>query len=102
MNLKPEEISSIIKKQIETYNVKTNSEDIGHVISAGDGIARIFGLENCMYMEMLEFDNNIYGMALNLEEDNVGCVLFGNDTDIKEGSVVKRTGKTVEIPVAMD
>jgi len=99
MNLKPEEISSIIKKQIETYNVKTNSEDIGHVISAGDGIARIFGLENCMYMEMLEFDNNIYGMALNLEEDNVGCVLFGNDTDIKEGSVVKRTGKTVEIPV---
>ncbi|MEN8906333.1 MAG: F0F1 ATP synthase subunit alpha, partial [Clostridiales bacterium] len=99
MNLKPEEISSIIKKQIENYEVKTQAEDVGYVIQSGDGIARIFGLENCMYGEMLEFENGTFGMALNLEEDNVGCVLFGSEKEIKEGTSVKRTNKTVNIPV---
>lgn len=99
MGLRPEEISSIIKQQIESYGVKTKTEDVGYVLSAGDGIARIYGLEKCMYGELLEFDNNVYGMALNLEEENVGCVLLGDAEDIKEGSTVKRTGKTVEIPV---
>jgi len=99
MNLKPEEISSIIKQQIENYELKTSAEDVGYVIQAGDGIARIFGLENCMYGEMLEFEDGTFGMALNLEEDNVGCVLFGSDRNIKEGTSVKRTNKTVNIPV---
>ena len=99
MNLRPEEISSIIKQQIENYGVKTKTEDVGYVMQAGDGIARIYGLENCMYGELLEFENGVYGMALNLEEDNVGCVLLGNGDDIKEGVAVRRTGRTVEVPV---
>ncbi|RCX14318.1 ATP synthase F1 subcomplex alpha subunit [Anaerobacterium chartisolvens] len=99
MNLRPEEISSIIKEQIENYGVKAKTEDVGYVIQAGDGIARIYGLEGCMSGELLKFDNNVLGMALNLEEDNVGCVILGNSEDIKEGSPVKRTGKTVEVPV---
>ncbi len=99
MNLRPEEISSIIKEQIENYGVKAKTEDVGYVIQAGDGIARIYGLEGCMSGELLKFDNNVLGMALNLEEDNVGCVILGNAGDIKEGSPVKRTGKTVEVPV---
>ena len=99
MNLKPEEISYIIKQQIENYGVKTRTEDIGYVMQAGDGIARVHGLESCMSGELLEFENGIYGMALNLEEDNVGCVLLGNDVEIKEGSEVKRTGRMVEVPV---
>jgi F-type H+-transporting ATPase subunit alpha len=99
MGLRPEEISSIIKQQIENYESTTQAEDVGYVMQSGDGIARIFGLENCMYGEMLEFENGTQGMALNLEEDNVGCVLFGSERDIKEGTAVKRTNKTVEIPV---
>ncbi len=99
MNLKPEEIGSIIKQQIENYGIKTKTEDVGYVLQAGDGIARIYGLEKCMYGELLEFENGVYGMALNLEEDNVGCVLLGDEENIKEGSPVKRTGKAVEVPV---
>jgi F-type H+/Na+-transporting ATPase subunit alpha len=99
MSLRPEEISSIIKQQIESYGVKTKTEDVGYVLSAGDGIARIYGLEKCMFGELLEFENNVSGMALNLEEENVGCVLLGDAEDIKEGSIVKRTGRTVEVPV---
>ena len=99
MHLKPEEISSIIKQQIENYGIKTTTEDVGYVLQVGDGIARIFGLEKCMYGELLQFENDVYGMALNLEEDNVGCVLLGGQEEIKEGSCVKRTGKTVEVPV---
>lgn len=99
MNLRPEEISSIIKQQIEGYGVKTKTEDVGYVLQAGDGIARIYGLDNCMYGELLEFENGVYGMALNLEEDNVGCVLLGYEDDIKEGTSVKKTGRTVEVPV---
>jgi len=99
MNLKPEEISSIIKQQIETYGVKTKTEDVGYVLQSGDGIARIYGLGNCMYGELLEFESGVRGMALNLEEDNVGCVLLGDAEEIKEGTAVKRTNTTVEVPV---
>ena len=99
MNLKPEEISSIIKQQIENYGVKTTTEDVGYVLQSGDGIARIYGLRGCMYGELLEFGNGVRGMALNLEEDNVGCVLLGDDTEIKEGTLVKSTGRAVDVPV---
>ncbi len=99
MNLRPEEISSIIKEQIKRYESKLHVTDVGTVIQVGDGIARIHGLEKCMSGELLEFPGDIYGMALNLEEDNVGCVLMGSDEKIKEGDVVKRTGRIVEVPV---
>ncbi|WP_066506048.1 F0F1 ATP synthase subunit alpha [Abyssisolibacter fermentans] len=99
MNLRPEEISSIIKEQIKKYERKLDVVDVGTVIQVGDGIARIHGLENCMAGELLEFEGDVYGMALNLEEDNVGCVLLGSDENIKEGDVVKRTERIVEVPV---
>jgi F-type H+/Na+-transporting ATPase subunit alpha len=99
MNLKPEEISSIIKQQIEGYGIKTNNDEVGYVLNTGDGIARIYGLDKCMYGELLEFENGVNAMALNLEEDNVGCVLLGNGEEIKEGTSVKRTGRMVEVPV---
>jgi len=99
MNLRPEEISSIIKEQIKRYEKKLDVVDVGTVIQVGDGIARIHGLEKCMAGELLEFPGEVYGMALNLEEDNVGCVLLGSDDNIKEGDIVKRTERIVEVPV---
>ena len=99
MNLKPEEISSIIKEQIKRYENKLQVTDVGTVIQVGDGIARIHGLDKCMSGELLEFPGSVYGMALNLEEDNVGCVLMGSDDKIREGDIVKRTGRVVEVPV---
>ncbi len=99
MNLRPEEISSIIKEQIKKYEQKLDVVDVGTVLQVGDGIARIHGLEKCMAGELLEFPGDVYGMALNLEENNVGCVLLGSDENIKEGDVVKRTGRIVEVPV---
>ncbi len=99
MSLRPEEISSIIKEQIKKYEQKLDVVDVGTVLQVGDGIARIHGLEKCMAGELLEFPGDVYGMALNLEEDNVGCVLLGSDEKIKEGDVVKRTGRIVEVPV---
>jgi F-type H+/Na+-transporting ATPase subunit alpha len=99
MNLRPEEISSIIKEQIKRYETKLDTVDIGTVIQVGDGIARIHGLENCMYGELLDFGHDVFGMALNLEEDNVGCVLMGSEKEIKEGDTVKRTKRIVEVPV---
>ncbi|KAB3530896.1 F0F1 ATP synthase subunit alpha [Alkaliphilus serpentinus] len=99
MNLRPEEISSIIKEQIKRYEGKLEVKDVGTVIQVGDGIARIHGLEKCMSGELLEFPGGVYGMALNLEEDNVGCVLLGSDDNIKEGDTVKRTQRIVEVPV---
>ncbi|WP_027629016.1 F0F1 ATP synthase subunit alpha [Ruminiclostridium cellobioparum] len=98
MNLRPEEISSIIKQQIESYGAAVKTDDVGYVLQSGDGIARIYGLQSCMSGELLQFDNNVYGMALNLEEDNVGCVVLGDDREIREGSTVKRTGTTVQVP----
>jgi len=99
MNLRPEEISSIIKEQIKKYENKLETKDVGTVIQVGDGIARIHGLEKCMAGELLEFPGGVYGMTLNLEEDNVGCVLLGSDDNIKEGDIVKRTERIVEVPV---
>lgn len=99
MNLRPEEISSIIKNQIKNYENKIKLTDTGSVLNVGDGIASVYGLENAMSGELLEFPGQIYGMALNLEENVVGAVILGDDTDIKEGDVVKRTGKVVEVPV---
>lgn len=99
MSLRPDEISSIIKQQIENYGAAVKTDDVGYVLQSGDGIARIYGLQSCMSGELLQFENNVYGMAQNLEEDNVGCVILGDDREIKEGTTVKRTGKTVQIPV---
>ncbi len=101
MELRPEEISSVIKEQIKNYEKQLDMVDIGTVIQVGgDGIARIHGLEGCMAGgELIEFPGEVFGMALNLEEDNVGCVLLGSDKNIKEGDTVKKTNRIVEVPV---
>ena len=99
MNLKPEEISSVIKEQIKHYSTKFDVSDTGTVIQVADGIARIHGLENAMQGELLEFPNDVFGMVQNLEEDNVGAVLLGDHKNINEGDVVKTTGRVVEVPV---
>ena len=99
MNLRPEEISAVIKEQIKNYKNKLDISDFGTVIQVGDGIARVFGLENCMAGELLEFSGNTYGMALNLEEDNVGAVILGSDREIREGDIVRPMGRVVEVPV---
>ncbi len=99
MNLRPEEISSIIKEQIKNYSTKLEVSDVGTVIQVADGIARIHGLENAMSGELLEFPNEIFGMVMNLEEDNVGAVLLGDAKNINEGDTVKTTGRVVEVPV---
>ncbi len=98
MNLRPEEISAIIKAQIKQYESKLQVEDTGTVIQVGDGIARIHGLEKCMAGELVEFPGDVFGMVLNLEEESVGTVLFGSDTNIKEGDTAKRTKRIVEVP----
>lgn len=99
MNLKPEEISSVIKEQIKRYAAQLEVADVGTVIQVADGIARIHGLENAMQGELLEFPGEVYGMVLNLEEDNVGAVLLGEQRNINEGDTVKTTGRVVEVPV---
>ncbi|MCM1100352.1 MAG: F0F1 ATP synthase subunit alpha [Clostridium sp.] len=99
MNLKPEEISSVIKEQIQRYASTLDVSDVGTVIQVADGIARVHGLENAMQGELLLFPGDIYGMVLNLEEDNVGAVLLGSAHNINEGDIVKTTGRVVEVPV---
>ena len=99
MNVRPEEISSVIKEQIKQYSTKLETSDIGTVIQVADGIARIHGLEKAMQGELLEFPGEVYGMVLNLEEDNVGAVLLGDRKNINEGDIVKTTGRVVEVPV---
>ena len=99
MNLKPEEISSVIKEQIKRYAAQLEVADVGTVIQVADGIARIHGLENAMQGELLEFPGEVYGMVLNLEEDNVGGVLLGSQKNMNEGDTVKTTGRVVEVPV---
>ena len=99
MNLRPEEISSVIKEQIQRYSSEIAVSDTGTVIQVADGIARIYGLEKAMQGELLEFPGEVYGMVLNLEEDNVGAVLLGSSNDISEGDIVKTTGRVVEVPV---
>ncbi len=99
MQLRTDEITSLIKKQIEQYSNKMKFDDTGSVITVGDGIATIYGLQNCMAGELLEFSNGVYAMAMNLEEEAVGVVMLGSDDDIKEGDAVKRTGAVVSVPV---
>ena len=99
MNLRPEEISSVIKEQIERYSSQLDVSDVGTVNQVADGIARVHGLENAMQGELLQFPGDVYGMVLNLEEDNVGVVLLGSASNIEEGDIVKTTGRVVEVPV---
>ena len=99
MNLRPDEITGIIKEQIKHYSAKLELKDVGTVVTVGDGIATIHGLEKCMSGELLEFEGGVYGMALNLERDFVGAVMLGSDAEIKEGDPVKRTNKIVSVPV---
>ena len=102
MVLKPEEVTSIIEKELEKYKSRLRTESIGTVIQVGDTIARVYGLDDVMMGELVEFSDNIMGMVLNLEEDSVGVVIFGTDNPdqtIREGDLVKRTGKIVQVPV---
>ena len=99
MNLRPDEITGLIKSQIKNYRTKLVLDDVGTVCTVGDGISRVNGLDKCMSGELLEFDNGTYGMAMNLEQDFVGCVLLGTEEGIREGSTVKRTGRIVSVPV---
>ncbi len=99
MNLRPEEISSVIKDQIKRYASELEVSDVGTVIQVADGIARVHGLQKAMQGELLEFPGEVFGMVLNLEEDNVGVVLLGNSKNISEGDIVKTTGRVVEVPV---
>ena len=99
MQSKIDDISKIIKEQIRNYSKKTEQDEIGYVISVGDGISKVHGLDKCKANELLEFANGTFGMALNLEENYVSAVLLGNDVGIAEGSIVKRTGRVVSVPV---
>ena len=99
MNIKTSEISALIKKQITDFESKVDSNDVGTVITVGDGVALVYGLDKAMLGELVEFNRSVYGMVMNLEEENVGCVLLGNDTEIKEGDIVRRTKRVVEVPV---
>src|SRR5665213_3450537 len=99
MNIQPAEISAILKREIQNFGADAQVSEVGEVLSVGDGIARVYGLDNVQAGEMVEFPGGIKGMALNLEADNVGCVIFGADSTIKEGDTVKRTGAIVEVPV---
>lgn len=100
-SIDPAELSSIIEERVSSYYQKVDVDEVGRVLSVGDGIARVFGLNNCKAGEMVEFASGLRGMALNLESDNVGVVVFGNDRDIAEGDLVKRTGSIVDVPVGM-
>jgi F-type H+-transporting ATPase subunit alpha len=99
MRVRPEEITSILKEQIADYQAVSSVDEVGRVVYVGDGIARVYGLDKVMYGEMVEFPNGVMGMALNLEEDNVGVALFGSDALLEEGSIAKRTGRVVQVPV---
>src|SRR5210317_2397038 len=98
-NIKPAEVSEILKQQLEGFKSEAELEEVGTVLQVGDGIARIYGLSNVEANEMVEFENGMKGIVLNLEEDNVGVVLLGASNDIKEGDIVKRTGKIASIKV---
>lgn len=99
MSIKAEEISTLIKQQIQNYQSDIEVQDVGTVIQVGDGIARVHGLDNCMAGELVEFSNGVLGMAQNLEESNVGIVILGPFSEIREGDEVKRTGRIMEVPV---
>ena len=99
MAIKTEEITSLLKQQLQEFQVDLDVAEVGEVIMVGDGVSRVSGLENVMSSELVELPNGVFGMALNLEEDNVGLVLFGASSKVKEGDLAKRTGKVVEVPV---
>jgi F-type H+-transporting ATPase subunit alpha len=99
MEITAKEISTVLKREIEKFEITTNFEEVGEIIQVGDGIARVYGLQNVMASELVEFPHGVFGMALNLEEDNVGCILFGKEEYLKEGDPVKRTGKIMQVPV---
>ena len=99
MQINPSEVTKILKEQIKKFGEKAEVSEVGQVLSVGDGIARVYGLDNVQAGEMVEFSGGIKGMALNLESDNVGVVIFGDDRSIKEGDTVKRTGSIVDAPV---
>src|ERR1700754_3704293 len=99
MDIQPAEISAILKREIQNFGADAQVSEVGEVLSVGDGIARVYGLDNVKAGEMVEFPGGIKGMALNLENDNVGVVIFGSDSTIKEGDTVKRTGAIVDVPV---
>src|ERR1043166_4745424 len=97
--VRPDEVSAILRKQLSGFEKEIDIYDVGTVLQVGDGIARVYGLSKVMMSELVEFPHGIFGMILNLEEDNVGCVLFGESTEIKEGDPVKRTGRVASMPV---
>ena len=99
MQINPSEVTKILKEQIKKFGEKAEVAEVGQVLSVGDGIARVYGLDNVQAGEMVEFSAGLKGMALNLESDNVGVVIFGDDSSIKEGDIVKRTGAIVDAPV---
>src|SRR5512145_899305 len=99
MKLRPDEITKVLRDQIEQYSGTVEVEEVGTVLQVGDGIARVHGLQSCVALEMLDFPHEVTGLALNLEEDNVGVVLLGDDTLIKEGDQVRRTGRVIQVPV---
>ena len=102
MDIRAAEISAILKSEIQNFGNEAQVTEVGQVLSVGDGIARVYGLDNVQAGEMVEFENGIRGMALNLESDNVGIVIFGSDRDIKEGQTVKRTGAIVDVPIGKE
>ena len=102
MQINPSEVTKILKEQIKKFGEKTEVSEVGQVLSVGDGIARVYGLDNVQAGEMVEFSDGTKGMALNLESDNVGAVLFGSDSGIKEGDTVKRTNSIVDVPVGKE
>jgi F-type H+-transporting ATPase subunit alpha len=99
MDLRPSEVSSIIQRELENYRSTVKAEGVGSVLQVGDGVARVHGIDECMVSEILEFPNQVFGMALNLEQDNVGAILFGSDQLVKEGDPVKTTGRLISVPV---
>ena len=99
MKLRPDEITSILRKQIEQYDVETDLAEVGTVLQIGDGIARVYGLESCVSMELIELEHGVTGLAFNLEEDNVGAALFGDWEQVKEGEPVRRSGRVGDVPV---
>src|SRR5215471_15464991 len=99
MDIRAAEISAILKEQIKNFGQEAEVSEVGQVLSVGDGIARVYGLDHVQAGELVEFENGVRGMALNLEIDNVGIVIFGNDREIKEGQTVKRTGSIVDVPI---
>src|SRR5512146_1371172 len=97
--VRPDEVSAILRKQLAGFEKETDIYDVGTVLQVGDGVARVYGLSKALMSELVEFPHGVFGMVLNLEEDNVGCILFGESSEIKEGDTVKRTGRVASMPV---